>query len=136
MSYEVIPELTPEMAAVTAEKFGVSVEEVYRQWEETKQLNEQGGVDAVMASMGKILVDTEETVDAMVELADEYLDPERDRLVCLGECLQANVDGLHPDELDKDTVLHALVVATYKLAEANRQINTLLDGSRRQAGET
>lgn len=121
---------TSEQAEETAQKFGVSVEEVYRQWDETERLGEEGGVDAVMASMASAMTQTEDIVDAMVELAD--MDPARDRAVRMGEFLHANLDKVDPDDVDKETLLHALLMAAFKLAEADARVNVLLDGSHRR----
>lgn len=122
--------MTDKVAADIARKFGITVEEVWREWEATKAQ----GAEAVLAEMDERMGEVEQLVqDVADDVSARFLGRE-DRIQAMGDFYREGWDALSPEEVNQTNVgdlFLNMTVAIYKLAEAQARINALLDGGHR-----
>lgn len=126
------PQLTPEMIAEAARRFGVSEEEIVAEWNRIDAVYEQGGEDAVWSRLVRAISEAEREIAELVVTVRPFLaDYHDDRTQGIAEFYREIVQGTEGQSLDTERLLQHLVLAVWKLAEAQEREAALLDGSRR-----
>lgn len=129
-------ELTDEKVAEMARKFGISAEEVRRQWEAVQE----SGPECVVADMDQEVAELEATINVVAaDVTSRWLNantPE-ERVRNIAEFYQEGWDVVTANEVSEANVSDMflkLSVAIYLLAEARQQIARVLDGNYRVGG--
>lgn len=132
MSEHEIVELTDELVAELAVKFGVSEEEIRKQYAQTVALGPAGA----LAEMDQYMADLEAECDEIAaDAAARWLHAGSDRMRNMAEFYHEGMDALSAEEIAEANVSDLFLkcsIALYKLAEANEQIAKLSDGNYRR----
>lgn len=126
-------DMTEERMAALAEQFGVSVEEVRREWE----MAQTQGPDATLDSLNDDLAAMEADIDEVlpsVEIGGE--NRYRQMATLYGDAFEAATEG--PESTSVPDLVLKLAITLYRLAEAEAEVKRLrglltggVDGNRR-----
>lgn len=127
-TYRII-DLDDAQVADIAAKFNVSPAKVREEWETTKEL----GPDKVLADLNYYVAEVEQQIDEVVADTVQWFGPDRHR--AMADYYRQTLDAIDTEGADVADLVMKLSIAVFKLAEANQQIASLMDGNRRSGGE-